>query len=338
VTGQVTTFTISAVFSLIVIYPLYTLLKREFCQSHRQWGPQSHLQKGSVPTGGGLVFVIILLLGLVAGLVGLGELVEIPDGELRTTGLLLVAVSVAFGLVGFTDDYLKVMLRSSRGFLARYKLLLQVLLAYGAVHFAYGINNTAYPLLGGPPQEVPKWLFYTLGTFLLVGLVNGVNFSDGLDGLASGLGLISALALVVIFTPLAETHLTGAESVLATACLIMAGSLLAFLIVNFKPAQIYMGDTGSYLLGAFLGIAALLGGLLYFLIPLSLVYGAEVLSVILQVIYFRLTGGKRLLLMSPLHHHFELACRSEIQTVLGFWGAHAIVCAATAVLFFKVAC
>lgn len=336
-TGQVATFALSAVLSLIIIYPLYTLLKREFCQSYREWGPESHLKKGAVPTGGGLLFVVVLIMSLVAGLLGSSEFVELPDGEIRTTGLLLVAVSVAFGLVGFTDDYLKVVLRSSRGFLARYKLLLQILLAYGAVHFAYGLNNTAYPLLGGMPQEVPSWLFHALGTFLLVGLVNGVNFSDGLDGLASGMGLISALALAAIFTPLAAAHLMGPEPVLATASLIMAGALLAFLIVNFKPAQIYMGDTGSYLLGSFLGIAALLGGLLFFLIPLSLMYGVEVLSVILQVSYFRLTGGKRLFLMSPLHHHFELTGHGEVQTVLGFWGAHAVVCAATVVLFVKVA-
>jgi len=337
VTGQIATITVSAVISLIVIYPLYTLLSPEFRQSRREWGPESHLAKGDVPTGGGLLFIIILLLALIAGLIGLGDLIDLPDSELRTAGLLLVGASVAFGLLGFADDYMKVALRSSRGFMARYKLVLQVLLASAVVHLAYSINNTAYPLLGGPAVEVPKWLFYGAGVFLLVGLVNGVNFSDGLDGLAAGLGLVSALALVAIFSHLARIHSNGPELALTTASLIMAGALLGFLIVNFKPAQIYMGDTGSYLIGAFLGVAALLGGLLYFLIPLSLVYGAEVLSVIIQVTYFRLTHGKRLLLMSPLHHHFELAGHSELQTVFGFWAMHAVVCISTVVFIIKVA-
>lgn len=326
---------VSALLSLIVIYPLYYVLRRRLIHSFREWGPEHHKEKGDIPTGGGLLFIIVPLAIVPLSIFALGDVLDLKTSDLALS-LLVLLVCTAFALLGFIDDYIKAVTQSSRGFLARYKLALQVIIALVAIHFAIQINTQAFLPWSAAPVNLPPWVYYTLGTFLLVGMVNAMNFTDGLDGLAPGMAVISLAAFVLILgTNAAADALAGKEVLLSYLCAIVAGAALAFLIVNFKPALIYMGDTGSYFLGAFIAYMAILSGLIIYLIPLALVYGLELLSVMVQVVYFRLTGGKRLLKMSPLHHHFELSGLSEIATVLLFWVAHALVCAGSVMLFYR---
>lgn len=328
---------VSALLSLLVVYPLYHVLRQRLIHSFREWGPEHHKKKGAIPTGGGVLFIIVPLIMVPLSIFVLGDVLDLQESDLALA-LLVLLVSAAFALLGFIDDYIKAVTRSSRGFLARYKLILQVIIALAAIHFAIQINTQAFLPWAAAPVNLPAWVYYTLGTFLLVGMVNAMNFTDGLDGLAPGMAAISLAAFILILgTGAAYEVLTGGELLLSYLCAIIAGAVLAFLIVNFKPALIYMGDTGSYFLGAFIGYMAILSGLIIYLIPLALVYGLELLSVMVQVVYFRLTGGRRLLKMSPLHHHFELSGLSEIATVLLFWAVHALVCAGSVMLFYRYA-
>ena len=334
-TDKLTAIGVSALLSLIIIYPLYHVLRRSLIHSFREWGPEHHREKGAIPTGGGVLFVIILLIMVPLSVFVLKDILGLKMSDL-TPALLVLAVCTAYGLIGFIDDYIKAANRSSRGFLARYKLILQVLIALVAMHFAAQMNTQAFLPWSTEPVALPTWVYYILGTFLLVGMVNAMNFTDGLDGLAPGMAVISLAAFVLILgTKSAGTMFGGKEIPLSFLTAIVAGAALAILVVNFKPALIYMGDTGSYFLGAFVGCIAIVSGLIIYLIPLALVYGLELISVMVQVVYFRLTDGRRLLKMSPLHHHFELSGLSEVTTVLLFWAVHAMVCAGSVMLFYR---
>lgn len=334
-TEEITAAGVSALLSLIIIYPLYHMLRRSLIHSFREWGPEHHKQKGATPTGGGVLFIAVLLIIVPLGFFALGDILELKTSDLAPSMLILSACT-AFALLGFIDDYIKAATRSSRGFLARYKLILQVIIAVAAMYFAAQLNTQAFLPWSAEPVALPPWFYYTVGTFLLVGMVNAMNFTDGLDGLAPGMAVISLIAFVFILgTKAAGNVLAGQEMPMGFLSAVVAGAALAILVVNFKPALIYMGDTGSYFLGAFIGSVAILSGLIIYLIPLALIYGLEILSVMAQVVYFRLTGGKRLLKMSPLHHHFELSGFSEIATVLTFWVVHALVCAGSVMLFYR---
>lgn len=336
-TDKLTTIGVSALLSLIIIYPLYHVLRRRLIHSFREWGPEHHKEKGSIPTGGGVLFIVVPLIMVPLSIFVLGSILDLKTSDLALSIHVLLVCS-AFALLGFIDDYIKAVTQSSRGFLARYKLILQVMVALIAVHFAIQSHTQAFLPWSAEPVNLPAWVYYTLGTFLFVGMVNAMNFTDGLDGLAPGMAVISLAAFILILSTKASSDaLAGKEMLLSYLCAIVAGAALAFLVVNFKPALIYMGDTGSYFLGAFIAYTAMLSGLIFYLIPLALVYGLELLSVMVQVVYFRLTGGKRLLKMSPLHHHFELSGLSEIATVLLFWVAHALVCGGSVLLFYRYA-
>jgi len=334
-TDKLTMIGVSALLSLIIIYPLYHVLRRSLIHSFREWGPEHHKEKGAIPTGGGVLFVIVLLIIVPLSIFALGDVLDLRTSDLAPS-MLVLSVCTAFGLLGFIDDYIKSVTQSSRGFLARYKLILQVIIALATMYFAVQLNTQAFLPWSAEPVSLSPWVYYTLGTFLFVGMVNAMNFTDGLDGLAPGMAVISLAAFVFILgTKAAAEMFAGQEVPMSFLSAVVAGAALAFLVVNFKPALIYMGDTGSYFLGAFIGCVAILSGLIIYLIPLALVYGLEILSVMVQVVYFRLTDGKRLLKMSPLHHHFELSGLSEIATVLLFWVVHALVCAGSVMLFYR---
>jgi len=325
---------LSLLVSLIATYLLYQVLSRKLIHQVRPWGPETHLRKAPVPTGGGLLFAIMLPVGLLLGFFPFGSVLELDAGELPFALTILVACTL-FALLGFTDDYLKAARGSSTGLPARYKLPLQAVIAVGSLLALYQSSSGVFLLWPAQPLALPLWLYLALGGFLLVGLVNAMNFTDGADGLAAGMALLSLLALACAFTLLAARQdLDGQAGLLSYLCLVGAGAAGAFLSVNFKPALIYMGDTGSYYLGAFIGLVAIAGGLMLFLIPLALVYGLELLSVVLQVAYFRLSGGRRIFKMSPLHHHFELSGLGELRTVLMFWAVHAAVSAGSVALFY----
>ena len=274
----------------------------------REEGPQSHHKKAGTPTMGGLSFLPVGL--LVAG-IGSGW-----DPQWLAVALLTLAYTV----VGWLDDWLVIRQRSNKGLSAKSKLLLQV--GIGLVFCGYlawqGIPTVlTLPGIGALPLG---WLFWPLALFVLVGTNNAVNLADGMDGLAAGM-----VALV-----LAGLGLTAADPVLALVAFALSGTCLGFLVHNHHRARLFMGDTGSLGLGGALAGLALLGDQLWALAWMGAVLVAEALSVILQVGYFqytkRKTGqGKRLLRMSPLHHHLELGGWSEVQVVGCFYGLTALL-------------
>ncbi len=345
----VTIYALSALAGLLLTSAVYPFLRRFLPHKHRPWGPQHHLEKAQVPTGGGIVAIAVALIGsLVIATLLQDELAG--EGVSYTTDILpLLFIPLAFGLIGFVDDLLKSK-TGTTGFKARYKIILQVVFALVFLHLAFDVSNRAIIPFRGGFIQLPYWLFIILGTFAILMLVNGCNFTDGLDGLLGGVSLIIAFTLIFILgilsgtMPLLNGELQGMVAKWASSPLFfysyvltsLAGVLTALLIVNFKPAHVYLGDTGSYFIGAFLAVVSILGGLLLYLLIIGAVVGIEVASVVLQVVYFRLTGGKRILKMSPLHHHFELSGMSELGTVTTFWGFQ-LVASAIAITGFLLA-
>ncbi len=269
--------------------------------------PERHLAKlGTVTMGGWVIWlpVVFMLLFIHATRVY----------RLRFSGqvvLLPLAMVFGFGLLGAVDDWLGI--RRGYGLRARTKFVVQVLLAAVGVWWIQHIYAAPPLFLPGIPKPVPVgWWYFPLGIFIIVGSSNAVNLTDGLDGLAS---LVTATSFAA-FGFLALHH----EAMeLAQFCFLLTGSLLGFLWFNVHPAQVFMGDTGSLAVGAALGVVALMLGEWFVLPFLALIPVLETLSVILQVAYFKLTGGRRIFKMSPLHHHFELSGWAETQVVTRFW-------------------
>lgn len=285
-----------------ILIPLLFNLK--FGQYIRSDGPQRHLQKAGTPTMGGVMFL--------AGTT-VGSLIFAPKtGEL----LLVLGTTVAYGLIGFIDDYIKVVLKRSLGLRALQKLAGQFGVAIAASVIAVTVLGrgtdvtvpfTDYSLTLGPV------LYLLFSTFIIVGAANAVNLTDGLDGLAAGCMAVTAGAFV--FIALMMNNQVPGVAVFAAA---LVGGCVGFLKFNVHPAKVFMGDTGSLALGGALAILAVITKTELFLPFLGVIYVAETLSVIIQVISFR-TTGKRVFRMSPLHHHFELGGWSEQKVVGVFW-------------------
>ncbi len=287
--------------------PLLQRLK--FGQSIRDDGPATHLSKSGTPTMGGIMF----LAG--TAVAGFWLAYRFPEG------LLVLGVALGFGLIGFLDDYIKVALKRSLGLRAREKLfgqaILSVLLALLAVS-AFGrgtdlvIPFSGFFVPGGVTLELGIWGFLLFSVLVVVGTANAVNLTDGLDGLAAGVTVPVAAALLLIALLMDKL---GIAIIMAA----LMGGCLGFLVYNHHPARIFMGDTGSLALGGALGAAAVLTRSELFLLVIGGVYVLEALSVIIQVISFQLFG-RRVFRMSPLHHHFELGGWSEQRVVFTFWG------------------
>jgi phospho-N-acetylmuramoyl-pentapeptide-transferase len=306
------------------LIPILRVLK--FGQNIREDGPQRHLAKAGTPTMGGIIFLV----GIVAGALLLAE---------KPTSLemvILVGTMLGYGLIGFIDDFIKVVMRRSLGLRAYQKLIGQIALAFlltwASVHLLgrgteLQIPFTSYRLEMG-------MFYYPFVAFIIVGITNAVNLTDGLDGLAAGTTLFSSLGYILIAL-LGVSQGVGVavlahESDLAVFASALAGGCLGFLRFNKYPARVFMGDTGSLALGgALVGLAVLTETELILLL-LGGVYVVEALSVIIQVISFK-TTGKRVFRMSPLHHHFELVGWNEWRVVLTFWVA-SILCGTLAVL------
>jgi phospho-N-acetylmuramoyl-pentapeptide-transferase len=274
-------------------------------------GPQRHITKLGTPTMGGFMVVIPVLL-----LTGVLNLVSIlsPLNVIGRSILLPMLVMVAFALLGALDDWQGVR-GPLRGFgmKARWKFLWQVVIALGAalvLKFVLGAPNL---LLPSYPVVIDLGYWYIpIAMFVIVGSCNAVNFTDGLDGLA---GLISATA----FAAYGAIAMLQGQVFLLRFCFTMVGALFAFLWYNVHPAELFMGDTGSLSLGATLGVVALMTGHWALLPVIAIIPVSEVVSDILQVAYFKITKGRRLFKMAPLHHHFELMGWSETQVVQRFW-------------------
>ena len=300
-------FLISVVFCSILI-PF--LRKLKFGQTEREEGPQSHLKKNGTPTMGGLVILASILL---TSLIYIGKFTEI---------LPVLFMTLGFGLIGFLDDYIKVVKKRSLGLTPLQKMALQFIVTCVFIYYYFKIagldTSIKIPFVSGDGFVMPTWLFIIFVFIVVLGTVNGVNFTDGLDGLASGVTVIVATFFTIAALSLnpSMTPITGA----------VVGSLLGFLLFNTYPARVFMGDTGSLALGGFVSSIALMLHMPLFIVIIGLIYLVEVLSVILQVGYFKLTHGKRIFKMAPIHHHFELCGYSETQVVAAFSIVTALLC------------
>lgn len=304
-------FAISVILCPIVI-PFLRRLK--FGQYVREDGPKSHLKKAGTPTMGGLIILIS---------VSVTSVFYMKDNPQI---LPVLFSTVGFGLIGFLDDYIKVVMRRSLGLRAWQKMALQIVITGIFVYYYLTKLHYAPEILipftggirGGRYLHMSPGLFSVFLFFVMVGTVNGTNFTDGLDGLAASVTLLVA----VFFTVTA----IGTESFIAPVSSAVAGALMGFLVFNVYPASVFMGDTGSLALGGFVASAAFMLKMPLFIPIVGAIYLIEVLSVILQVSYFKLTGGKRIFKMAPIHHHFEQCGWSETKIVAAFSIVTAILC------------
>ncbi len=295
----------------VVLSPIFIpfLKKLKFGQFVRDDGPQSHLKKSGTPTMGGIIILISIVM---TSLIYIKDYKEI---------IPVLFVTLGFGLVGFLDDYIKVVMKRSLGLRAWQKMLGQTVVTGVFAYYLLNVMNLGteiiIPFTNGATWDLGilyiPFLFVTL-----LGTVNGVNFTDGLDGLASGVTVLVAtfFTVVAIGTGSGIHPITGA----------VVGSLLGFLIYNVYPARVFMGDTGSLALGGFVAAAACVLKMPLFILIIGMIYLVEVLSVIIQVTYFKMTGGKRIFKMAPIHHHFELCGWSETRVVAVFSIITAILC------------
>lgn len=299
-------FALSAVLGPVII-PFLRSIK---CgQTVREDGPSNHLGKTGTPTMGG----ILILSGVVV------TTLLFMEGYPRTAPILFL--TVGFGMIGFLDDYIKVVCRRSMGLRAWQKLLGQILVTAGFAWFLLEFTDVSLamriPFLPGQYLDFGAWNLPIL-FFIVLGTANGTNFTDGLDGLAGSVTVMVA----VFFTVVAVGSRSGIEPVTCA----VAGALLGFLLFNAHPAAVFMGDTGSLALGGFVAACAYMLQMPLYIAIVGIVYLAEVISVILQVVYFRLSGGKRLFRMAPLHHHFELGGWSETKITALFTIITAAMC------------
>ena len=284
----------------------------------RDEGPQSHQKKSGTPSMGGWLILAPALLVL-------------PVFGVRAPEVWLLAGTIlGYTMVGWLDDYLIIKKRSNKGLSPRHKLLGQFAIG---VFFAVGLGALGHgtTLLLPVTHTVVdlNWGYYALLVFIMVGTSNAVNLTDGLDGLASGTVAIALAGLALAFLAYMHAPYQGDTLVLIAA---LIGGCLGFLWYNCHPAEIFMGDTGSLGLGAAVAGVAVLGHMELWLIPLGAIFIAETLSVIIQVWYFKRTGGKRFFKMSPLHHHFELSGWQETQVVGRFYLAGTVLALLTVAL------
>lgn len=297
-----------------LLIPILRQMKAE--QSIKEIGPTWHRSKQGTPTMGGLMFIIAVSVSvLVVG----GDLIA----QGRRGGLFTLLFALVFGAIGYLDDYVKVKKHQNTGLTAGWKFLLQlaaailftVLLRYEG----YLRPDLYFPFLNRTLLNVPWPLYMVFAAFVMVGTVNAVNLTDGIDGLAAG------VTLPVAFFFAAAAALWGYEE-LGIFAAGLFGGLCGFLIYNFHPAKVFMGDTGSLFLGgAVCGMAFALDMPLI-LILTGIVYLAETLSDIIQVTYFKLTHGRRIFKMAPLHHHFEMCGWSELKLFCVFSGVSLLAC------------
>lgn len=307
-----------ALIMTIALMPIFIpLLKRmKFGQSIREEGPESHLKKTGTPTMGGLVFLISIIVTVL--------LVAAFNGELTTQVVILLIVLFGYGLIGFLDDFIKVVLKRNLGLTSLQKLLAQIVIA--VLSFFLLRANGFDTALGIPFTDASielGWIYVLFIVFWLVGFSNAVNLTDGLDGLVAGTASIAFAAFGILAIVQQETGI-------ALFTFAVAGGLIGFLVFNKYPAKVFMGDTGSLALGGALAMVSILLKQELLLLLIGLVFVIETASVILQVGSFKLRK-KRIFKMSPIHHHFELSGWSEWKVVTVFWGV-GFISAAIAVL------
>lgn len=299
-------FAISVVLGPVVI-PFLRRLK--VGQTVRDEGPKEHLKKNGTPTMGGILILVSVVLTSILYVKDYPKIIPI------------LFVTLGFGLIGFLDDYIKVVLRRSLGLRAWQKMALQFIVT--GVFAYYLTHYTDVPLAMKVPFFSGIYLDFGILDipvlfFIVIGVVNGANFTDGLDGLASSVTVLIATFFTVVAI--------GLESGVEPVTCAVVGALLGFLLFNVYPASVFMGDTGSLALGGFVAATAYMMQMPLFLVIVAFIYMIEVLSVMMQVSYFKLTGGKRIFKMAPIHHHFELCGWSETRVVAVFSIVTALLC------------
>ena len=303
-------FAISAILCPVVIPFLHKL---KFGQQVRTDGPQAHLKKQGTPTMGGLVILTSIIITSLFYIRNYPKIIPV------------LFVTVGFGIIGFLDDYIKIVMKRSEGLNPKQKLAGQIMITgvfvYYLIHSGDMGTKELIPFTGG----FQDGFFLDLGILfvpfvfcVVLGTDNGVNFTDGLDGLCTSVTILVATFLTIVAL--------GENSGISPITGAVVGSLLGFLLFNVYPARVFMGDTGSLALGGFVASSALMMQMPFFIPVVGLIYLVEVLSVIMQVGYFKMTGGKRIFKMAPIHHHFELCGWSETRVVAVFSITTAILC------------
>lgn len=314
VLAVVTAFIIT---SISGVWLLPILRKLKFGQTILDIGPKWHKGKEGTPTMGGLMFVFGIVLSVVASFMMLrfsSAYGDRPDSSILQARLIYgLMLAISFGLIGFFDDYLKIVRKKNEGGLTpNQKLVLQLLFgsAYLLLLYISGSRSTVLMI-----PFVGSWdiglLYYPFALFAILALSNAVNFTDGLDGLLSSVTFAVGIAYMIITSLLSMWEL----GIMAGA---LAGGCLGFLIWNFYPAKVFMGDTGSLFLGGLVIALAFGTGLPLFVVLIGIIYVVEMASVVIQMTYFKLTKGKRIFKMSPIHHHYELSGYTEVQIVVAF--------------------
>ena len=306
------TYTAMIGFLIVVILgPIFIpmLARFKFVQTVRDEGPQSHLAKNGTPTMGGVMMIVaILITGLTRAKISQGLIV----------GLICI---VGFGFVGFLDDFIKIKMKRSLGLKAYQKIILQFALALYIAYYQYSASPSATQLVIPFTNHIINlgiWYIPFMMIFI-IGTVNAVNLTDGLDGLASGVTLIVSCFFILFAVSISNSDV----AILAAAT---AGACLGFLGFNAYPAKVFMGDTGSMALGGAVVAFATLTNSPLLIVIVGFIYLAEALSVMIQVTYFKLTNGKRIFKMAPLHHHFEQCGWPETRVVFVFWIVTVVLC------------
>jgi phospho-N-acetylmuramoyl-pentapeptide-transferase len=355
---SVLVFGLVAFLLTVLTLPFYIrwVKRRQIEQFLREEGPESHAAKAHTPTTGGAWFMLTILLCSFAWL-------YYRHGY-DIAVLLVMCVAFSCGLLGLVDDLAKVQKKANRGISARFRLIAEALIGLAFAFVLISIDKAfiVMPTFHGTPtslhESIPEALYLFLGAFLVAATTNALNLHDGMDGLAAGTSALVLITFSVMFSALGNFGLAALSS-------IGAGSLCAFLVFNRYPAKIFMGDTGSLFIGGLLAALTLSGGLIFWFVPLAFIYIAETLSVMMQVVWFKLTKsytpekpmsspaliwlkltkrlpgeGRRLFAMAPLHHHFEALFQesgvAEWQIVAGFWLVQMTICLFVLVLFFKL--
>jgi len=292
-------------FTLVVLLmrPYLGVLRRlGFGKRIRIEGPEAHYTKEGTPTMGGLLIIAVVI--------GLALALDLVDAS---TFAPLAALGLV-GLLGAADDYLNA--KTGDGIRGRQKMLwLTVVAIFAAqqIQRTYAIDAVAVPFVGA--VQIEPFAYVAFAAFAIIAASNGVNITDGLDGLAGGTLIFAFVAYLII----AALNVPLAQPNLAVLCALIIGALLGFLWFNVHPAQIFMGDSGSLALGATLAVTALIAGQILILPLIGIIFVAETASVILQITFYRITGGRRLFRMSPMHHHFELGGWDEEKITMRFW-------------------
>lgn len=310
---------VSFIATVIISIFIIPILKRlKVGQIERDDGPQSHLKKQGTPTMGG----IIIALGIIIGTIG-GYVYYAPrEPEVARNILPLLFITIGFGIIGFIDDFKKLVLKDTQGLRPAYKMLgLLVISVVYTLYLTEGINLGTETFIPFAKNYIilPMSIYIPFVIFVMLGTTNAVNLTDGIDGLSTSVSAIITTCLTVIAIILDVKEVIVFGSIIVGAC-------LGFLIFNLNTAKVFMGDTGSLLLGGIISAIALYLKMPLLLLIIAIIPILETLSVVLQVLYFKKTGGKRLLKMAPLHHHFELSGWKENKVVSVFCIITLVLC------------